>query len=96
MDNKDIKEVQEAVSRFLNRYDSSGKMGAFLDEFENDHRTLQQLFTRLCLMWIERVARDEYGTDGRNEASQRVARELLEGWVEKNGDLNPSDFLPFI
>ena len=46
----------------------------------NEHRTLQQSFTKLCLQWLEHCATDEYRTDGRNEGSKKVAKEILEQW----------------
>lgn len=45
---------------------------------ENKHKTLQQTFTRLCIAWLCTCASDGYRTDGRNEASHRVAKALIE------------------
>ena len=43
------------------------------------HRTLQQSLTRFCVEWLMVCASDGYGYDGRNEASHRVAKQLLDG-----------------
>ena len=50
----------------------------FCKEFTKEHRTLQQNFTRLCINWLCVCASDEYRYDGRNEASHRIAKALLE------------------
>lgn len=55
------------------------------EEMTREHRTLQQQFTTLCLTWLSTVAEDDYQTDGRNEESKIVAKELLEGYKEKTG-----------
>jgi len=41
---------------------------------ENQHRTLQQGFTRLCVAWLKRLAEPDYHYDDRNKASVRLAR----------------------
>ena len=51
----------------------------FCSEMSCQHKTLQQNFTRMCIAWLEYCATDEYGsrTDGRNEDSHIVAREIM-------------------
>ena len=44
-----------------------------------EHRTIQQSITRFCIEWLKVCASDDYGYDGRNEASHKVAKELLDG-----------------
>lgn len=44
-----------------------------------EHRTIQQSITRFCIAWLRVCASDDYGYDGRNEASHRVAKQLLDG-----------------
>ena len=44
-----------------------------------EHRTIQQSITRFCIEWLKVCASDNYGYDGRNEASHEVAKELLDG-----------------
>ncbi len=75
------KEVVQTMSNFVNSYSRTHE--EFCNEMSREHRTLQQSFTRLCLEWIEHVANDEYRTDGRNEGSKAVAKELLDGFRDK-------------
>ena len=42
-----------------------------------EHRTLQQNFTRLCIHWLCTCASDDYQYDGRNEASHEIAKALI-------------------
>jgi hypothetical protein len=77
----ETKEVVRTMSDFVNSF--SVNHHEFCEEMSKEHRTLQQSFTRLCLKWIEHVASEEYRTDGRNEASQKISRELLELFREK-------------
>lgn len=44
-----------------------------------EHRTIQQSITRFCIEWLKVCASDDYGYDGRNEASHEVAKQLLDG-----------------
>lgn len=70
------KEQVTAVTDMLNSFtfDYEG----FCKQMSNEHRTLQQSFTRLCLHWLSTCASDEYRFDGRNEASHIIAKALLE------------------
>lgn len=73
-----VRGVVGAVSGMLNSFDRS-RLTQFCNEMSMEHRTLQQTFTSLCLRWLRLCASEEYRVDGRNEASQRLARILLEG-----------------
>lgn len=77
----DTKELVIALSDYVNTFGDKSK--EFSNAMSCEHRTLQQSFTKLCLSWIEHVAKDEYRTDGRNEQSQKIARELLDGFRDK-------------
>ena len=70
------KENAQKVSEMLNSFtfDYEG----FCKVMSNEHRTLQQSFTRLCIHWLCTCASDEYRYDGRNEASHEVAKALIE------------------
>lgn len=46
---------------------------------QTEHRTIQQSITRFCIEWLKVCASEDYGYDGRNEASHIVAKELLDG-----------------
>jgi hypothetical protein len=74
----EAKELTSEITTFLNTY--GDKSPEFNKAMSNEHRTLQQTFTRLCLAWIEHVASDEYRTDGRNEASKNTCKAILEGF----------------
>jgi hypothetical protein len=75
------KELVQDITDYLNTFNSKEK--EFCEAMSSEHRTLQQSFTKLCLQWIEHCASDEYRIDGRNEQSQKIARELLEGFKDK-------------
>ena len=68
----------------------------FNKAMSNEHRTLQQSFTKLCMQWLEHVASDDYRYDGRNEASHAICEELLKKFNQCNYGINPSRFLPLI
>jgi|688.fasta_scaffold992589_2 hypothetical protein len=78
---KSTKELVQEITDYLNTFNSKEK--EFCEAMSCEHRTLQQSFTKLCLQWIEHCASDEYRIDGRNEQSQKIARELLEGFKDK-------------
>jgi hypothetical protein len=97
--------VQE-LSDFVNSYNKDREK-ELLALMSNEHRTLQQSFTKLCFRWIEHVAKDEYRTDGRNEDSKKTAQLILrlmsehfakEGYTGlSNGIMTlPSNHLPLV
>ena len=49
----------------------------FLKAMTRQHRTHQQSFTRLCVLWLTHVGQDEYLTDGRNENSHQVGNQFV-------------------
>ena len=55
---------------------------AFCENMTNEHRTLQQAFTRLCFEWIKTCASDDYRTDGRNEHSHEVCKKVWEAFKD--------------
>lgn len=69
-------EQVNTVSRMLNSY--SFNPAAFCKNMQNEHRTLQQSFTRLCVEWLKTCASDEYLFDERNRASHEVAKRMVE------------------
>ena len=70
------KENAQKVAEMLNSFTFDYK--GFCKAMSNEHRTLQQSFTRLCIHWLCTCASDEYRYDGRNEASHEVAKALIE------------------
>ena len=76
MENEKNKKNADMVSDMLNNFsfDDAG----FCKAMEQEHKTLQQSFTRLCIHWLCTCASDEYRTDGRNQASHDIAKALIE------------------
>ncbi len=58
-------------------------MNSFLEQMSKEHRTTQQSFTRMCLMWLEQVAerKGPQFVDDRNKDSQRIAELLMNEYV---------------
>jgi len=99
--NLNAKDLVEKVTDFINTFSLGGKCDEFTEAMCREHRTLQQSFTRLCLAWLEKCASDDYRHDGRNEASHKLAKEMIEAWkatkTSKNDvRLKPSGFLPMV
>jgi len=90
------KEVANYISRFVNTLSLESNSEKFIAEMNREHKTLQQSFTKFCLLWIENCASDEYRTDGRNEAAQNISKEVIETFKANNHDFVPSSFLPLI
>jgi hypothetical protein len=72
------KQLANDLTNFVNNYNH--KPEDFINSFVNEHRTLQQSSFRLILMLIEKMASDEYRTDGRNEQSKNIAKKLIDGF----------------
>ncbi len=102
-------EAAKKVSQIVNYSGGHGTDG-FIQEMSNDHRTLQQSFTRLCLQWLEYIASTDR-VDPRNKDSKKIAQQMHEGFIEiiakqnnlskeevlKNWDVyKPSKWLPLI
>lgn len=68
----------QAIGALANSYSFAPKKVA---EYiaQTEHRTIQQSITRFCIEWLRVCASDDYGYDGRNEASHKVAKDLLDG-----------------
>ncbi len=83
------RELAENLTDFVNSSNSE-KYDEFIEIFSNQHRTLQQSAIGLMLRVIEHVASDDYKTDLRNEDSQKIARNLIDGFkiVKKQEYIN--------
>ncbi len=69
------REAQKAVSRMLNTLVYAPE--PFVEAMEKDHRTLQQLFTGLCIAWLKHLAELPEGHyDDRNQGSVEFARSI--------------------
>lgn len=55
----------------------------------NEHRTHQQTITRFCKGWLTICGSDEYGHDGRNEASAELGKAFVEAGLDEK-------YLPYI
>ncbi len=53
-----------------------------LDQYDREHRTLQQSMFREIIAIICHVANDNYRTDGRNEESKAMAKKFIAGYAE--------------
>lgn len=89
-------ELVDLMSDFLNSF--SPEYAKFIDGMNKDHRTLQQGFTKLCLMWIEHCASEDYRFDGRNEDSHTISETILETFAKamRLDATKPSEWLPCI
>jgi len=72
--NAEAKEVRKSLECYLNQFGHPER--TLIDEIETCHRTLQQSFTRLCVVWFLRMAEDSFSYDERNEASVKLAKKL--------------------
>jgi hypothetical protein len=68
----------ESIAKFTNRMGFSTE--SFIVTMAREHRTLQQSFTGICLSWLWHLSQlEENYYDLRNEASVKIAKELLKG-----------------
>lgn len=86
-------EIAENITDYVNTF---SRRDEFNIAMSNQHRTLQQSFTRLCLKWLEHISKDEYRTDLRNQASKEIAQKIIADFKEKNNGFVPSDFIGYI
>lgn len=78
MEERKIEELVNDITNFVNSA-SDFDSAVFISKMRREHRTLQQSFTRLVLLWVEYVASNEYQYDLRNKASHEACKRLLEG-----------------
>ena len=71
------KECVKDIARMVNSF--SFNPADVCKGLTDEHRTLQQTFTSLCLEWIKLCGSDEYRYDGRNEIAHNVCKELIDG-----------------
>ena len=75
--------LAKTITDTLNTHEQRQPQGhlAFCLSMEDQHRTLQQAFTRLCVAWLLHAGDPEYRSDLRNEGTHLLAinlRTLLE------------------
>jgi hypothetical protein len=69
--------LADSLTTFVN---GGNKAKLFIDAFKCQHRTLQQSAFKMMLELLEEMTTEDYRVDGRNEASQEIARDLIEGF----------------
>lgn len=94
-DKSDTQELVKQITSFVNSYSIDSL--PFIEAMEKEHRTLQQSFTKLCLLWIENCASHTYRYDGRNEASHEISKRLIDAFLPtQEYKISPSSYLPLI
>ena len=63
------------VADMFNHYSSDRSIDQFIDQMASEHRTLQQVFTRLCLHWFKHNSENPF-FDGRNEYTVEVSKKI--------------------
>lgn len=75
-DELQMEDLAEAMSRGMSEFSN---VQAFIKVMGCQHRTLQQVFTKVCVAWLEELGKLPEGWyDLRNEASVKLGREFLE------------------
>jgi hypothetical protein len=72
-------QLADAMTDYVNTF-SRDKGKEFIEGFCRQHNTLQQSSFRMMLELIEHMASDNYQTDGRNDASKKTAKKLIDGF----------------
>jgi len=80
MDRPTPKMLANVLTDYVNTYSTEKISKDFIDAFCVEHRTLQQSSFRMILSLIEHMASDNYITDGRNKASHKIAKKLIDGF----------------
>lgn len=76
---REAAELAEKIGNMLNLMGNLDEMKAFIEGMSRQHRTLQQGFTELCLLWFTHLSElGEFQYDLRNEHSVRVAKMIRE------------------
>ena len=72
------KELAEAMSRYVNGMGNN--VADVVKHLSNEHRTLQQGITKLCVAWIEECAKKQKSGDFdlRNQASVELGQKFVE------------------
>lgn len=93
------------LERYCGVFTMDQRTADFIKEFRKVHNTNQQGIFKLMLKVMEYIASDEFRTDGRNEQSKIIAKQLLAGFQKENETAAmyddpklklPSNYLPII
>lgn len=79
---KDGCDVAELMASFVNSFGCDAK--GFIEKMSNEHKTLQQSFTRLCWQWILKL--NEMGEQGRYDDRNKASVEFAQKVVSMLGD----------
>jgi len=79
----EARECARRIGSMLNS-GSDAATEQFIDQMSAEHRTLQQLFTRLCLHWFKYNSETPF-FDGRNEYTVKVSKEIRAKLEERLG-----------
>lgn len=71
-------DIVKEISNYVNSYRSDYKEFARL--MSQEHRTLQQQFTKLCIAWLKELSETE-NYDLRNEGSVKFAKSIKDKLV---------------
>lgn len=66
-------EIATNIMTEVNHFCDTKKVAEYMTR---EHRTLQQMFTRLCVDWLKQLSEVEY-YDDRNKASVEFAKSLI-------------------
>ena len=88
------------ITSMLNTF-SDKPASMLVEAMTREHRTLQQSFTKLCMKWLEKCASNDYGYDGRNEASHEVSKRMIALYEDYTENVfkfrgTPSKILPLV
>ena len=72
--------VADTISDFTNSFSFPDELIA--KKMANEHCTLQQSFMRLCMEFIKLMSEKNYW-DGRNEASVKTAKKIMEAFGDE-------------
>ena len=78
---------EEKIQKFINDFGHlcnsySIDKAELFKAFCNEHRTIQQSMFGVLIFLLNGIGSEFYGTDGRNEASKKVAKQFIEGYAE--------------
>lgn len=68
---------QRVASKIADLVNSSLSEKEIAKAMTQEHRTLQQTFTRLAIEWLKVCASDDYRYDERNGRSHYIAKEIV-------------------
>lgn len=76
-------ELAKTIANAVNTFSFDDK--AFCETMAQEHKTLQQTFTGLCLSWIRHCGSLEpWQIDGRNEASAKTCKMIAQFMEEED------------